>query len=108
MKNERGFTLTEVLVAITVLAIVLLSIASGFSFSARQNVRIREKNFATQKAIQMMEEMRGLISNTDNSTIGILDNYSDGTGYNYVLTTNMNVTNPADPTSGNAGLVFKR
>jgi len=109
MKNLRrraGFTLVEVVLAMTVFALVALSIAQAISFFSTQGTRTREKEFATQKVIQMMEELRSVVSG--NGSIAILDTYNDGLKHNPVLTTNLSVTDPADPSSGNgAGLLYR-
>jgi prepilin-type N-terminal cleavage/methylation domain-containing protein len=104
-RRRGGFSLVEVLITMTLLAIVMLAISKSFLFLNTQQVRIQDQAFAVQKAIQMMEELRGLIAN---DTIGVLDDYDDGAAYKNVLSTKLDVTDPADPVSGNASLRYKR
>ncbi len=102
-RRSRGFSLVEVLIATTVLSIVALSIVYVQSFMSRQSVRIRERAFATEKAIQMMEELRSLVSGSEKIKINVLDDYDDGATYNAVLTTDRRITDPAHALSGNTG-----
>jgi prepilin-type N-terminal cleavage/methylation domain-containing protein len=102
MKIHRrggGFTLVEVVMAMVVFSLIALSVAQAIFFFSTQGSRSREKSLATQKAMQMLEELRGVVDQS--ASVSILDNYNDGINNNYVLTTNQGVTNPADPASGN-------
>lgn len=96
------------MIAMIVLALVMLSVARSFLFMNQRTVETQERAFAAQKAIQMMEELRGLISNTNSATIGILDDYDDGVTTSAILTTNKSVTSPADYLSGNPRGKFVR
>lgn len=107
-RSEGGYTLVELLIAVGILAIMTSSVMMARSFMAKQTVRTVQKAFATQKAIQMFEELRALVNGNEKLGVSILDNYSDGSLFNTVLTTNkMTDTsppgsgNPADPVSGN-------
>jgi prepilin-type N-terminal cleavage/methylation domain-containing protein len=103
--GRKGFSLTEVVIAMAILSVAALAAMSAFYFMGRQNIKGDERAIAAQKAIQMMEELRGLISNDQ---VGILDEYDDGDVYNPVLTTISGVTDPLSPFSGNNGLKMSR
>jgi type II secretory pathway pseudopilin PulG len=110
--RAAGLSLAEVLISIALMALVILTVARGFFFASRQGVRTRDKAFAVQKCIQMMEELRGSISASDASSVGLLDAYDDGVfdpdvalapnDPRFVLTTRRDILEPADPLSGNA------
>ncbi len=99
--HQKGISLVEIIIAMTIMAMVMLSVARGFMFMNRATVQSKEKSFASQKAIQMMEELRGLIANKSDTSIGVLDDYDDGAVYNTILTTKREVTSAGDVLSGN-------
>jgi prepilin-type N-terminal cleavage/methylation domain-containing protein len=102
MKNQKGFSLTEVIIAMAILTIVSLSIMRIQAFMSVQSSRTNEKAFATQKVIQMMEELRSLVAGSETQNINVLDNYNNGTaGYSRILTTLQGITDPASKMSGN-------
>ncbi|HVP37992.1 MAG TPA: prepilin-type N-terminal cleavage/methylation domain-containing protein [Candidatus Saccharimonadales bacterium] len=100
-RDARGFTMVEVLVASTVLSIVLLAAVTYQVNSMHANTKIKDRAFATQKAIQMMEELRGYVNGGAETNIDVLDGYDDGAVFNTILTTDKKVTDAADPLSGN-------
>lgn len=108
LKKNAGLSLVEVLIAATILALTMMSLGRWFMMMNQQTLQIKQKAFASQKAVQMMEELRGLISDSSNSSIGVLDDYDDGANYSYILTTKREVTSPGDAVSNNARMVYKR
>ena len=60
MKKINGFTLIEVMIAILILGFMLLAIMNLQYFIGRQSIKIKDQTFATQKVIQMIEELRAL------------------------------------------------
>jgi len=104
-RAQRGFSLVEVVLGMAILAIVMLAVTRGFIFTNQRSVETDEKAFASQKCIQMMEELRGLVTNNN---INMLDNYDDGSSYNPILSTKQEVTSPGDLVSGNANLRYVR
>lgn len=106
VRGRAGFTLVEVLLALVVFAMVSLSIARAIVFFSRQGTQTRRKAFAAEKAAQMLEELRSVV--TANGNVAVLDNYNDGTSKNPVLTTNLSVSNAADASSGNGSGQFYR
>jgi len=105
-----GFTLIEALFAMTTLAIVALAIWRGIASLQQNSLALKDKAFASQKAIQIMEELRGVIGNStaNSGQAGILDNYDNGSATSAILTTRAEVTDPADPVSGNGNRKFLR
>jgi prepilin-type N-terminal cleavage/methylation domain-containing protein len=99
--NERGMTLVEALVALAIAGVIV-----GFS-SVMVSTLLRgtgdnvNKQFATQKAISMLEELRALIQTQNTTTAAVLDDYDDGTTNQPLLTTQRAITDPADRASGN-------
>ena len=102
MKNfQKGFTLLEAMLAVSILAIVSMSIVYIQNYMSKQSVMIKEKAFATEKAIQIMEELRSLVAGSEKEQVDVLDNYDDGSTYNTVLTSNKLITDAGNPLSGN-------
>ncbi len=114
MKMRRrawGLTLTEIVVAVAVMAIVSLSASYLVIFLAKQSNRSNEREFAAQKASQMMEELRAFVERldqTNSSSINGLDAFDDGNRYNFLLTTDKAITDPGDPLSGNPQKKYQR
>ncbi|HAM39357.1 MAG TPA: hypothetical protein DCP53_08210 [Elusimicrobia bacterium] len=96
-----GFTLVEMILTIVILSIVVLSLTKIQYFMSTNSLRIKEKSFATQKVIQMMEELRSLVAGAEKSQISLLDDYDDGIKYSPVLTSDKSVTDPQSPSSNN-------
>src|ERR1035438_4604452 len=106
--NQGGYNLVELMIAVGILATLASSVLMARFLMGKQTVRITDKSYATQKAIQMFEELKALVNGNEKAGVNVLDQYSDGTKFNTVLTTDKNVDvipptvpNPADPLSGN-------
>jgi len=100
-RSHKGMTLLEAVLAVSIIAIVSMSIVYIQTFMSRQSVRIKDKAFATEKAIQIMEELRSLVAGSEKEQVDVLDNYNDGSTYSEVLTSNKAVTDGGSPLSGN-------
>ncbi len=109
-KVPPGFSLIEVVIAMLVFSIVVLAIVQGITTLARQSQSVRNRTFAAEKVMQMLAELRSVAtaSGSGLQSLANLDNYDDGSTFNFVLTTHKDVTSPADATSGNGALKFKR
>jgi type II secretory pathway pseudopilin PulG len=94
-------SLVEVLVALAILAIIITFSTTMISTALRGTQDNINKQFATQKAVSMLEELRALVQTDSGATAVVLDDYDDGTINQTILTTRDGVTNPADPASGN-------
>jgi prepilin-type N-terminal cleavage/methylation domain-containing protein len=106
--NQQGYNLVELMIAVAILAALASSVILARSFMAKQTVITSDKSYATEKAIQMFEELKALVNGQEKAGVNVLDNYSDGSLYNKVLTTDKTVDitpvgsgNPGDPLSGN-------
>lgn len=100
-KNERGMSLAEVLVALGVLSIIVFFSSTMASRLARGTQDNLNKQFATQKAISMLEELRALVQTESGATTVVLDDYDDGATNQVLLTTRTDITDPAHVVSGN-------
>jgi Tfp pilus assembly protein PilE len=101
--NQSGYTLVELAIAALILAALASTVIMARSFMAKTTEKNAEKAFATQKAVQMVEELRSLVNGGEGG-VTILDNYGDGTQYNKMLTTDKSVTVASDPLSGNKAM----
>ena len=99
--SERGMTLAEAIVAIAIVATIVTSSASLISSAMQQTRNNLNRQFATQKAMSMLEELRALIQTQNGTTTVVLDDYDDGTTNQPVLTTQRTITDPAHPLSAN-------
>jgi prepilin-type N-terminal cleavage/methylation domain-containing protein len=88
---ERGFSLVEVLVAMTILAVALTSLAQLFAMSTRANASSRTTTYASLLAQQKMEQLRGLTYGFDNLGLPLTDTVS-------------NVTSVPEQATGGTGL----
>jgi len=87
-ENNKGFSLVELLVAITVLVIVAVPLLHSFVSAARTNAKARKKMEATTVAENVMEQIKGtslsdlLNTSSAGGTVRTEKN-SDGTYYAY-------------------------
>lgn len=108
-KSEQGYSLIEVLIVMAVLVVVTQAFTVFLSFVATNTTQFRRQTFATNKAVEMLEELRSLI-NDDVASVQVLDAYSDSidasANYNpmtrYTLTTKRDVTHPGGNTANDA------
>src|ERR1044072_9818054 len=59
-RNEAGFTLMETAIAMVLLAIAGLGVASVFFFAAKNNVSARDRELSMAVAQQSMEQLRNV------------------------------------------------
>jgi len=100
-KHERGMTLAEALAAIAIVGIIIAFSTTMVTTALRRTQDNLNKQFATQKAISMLEELRALVQTESGATEVVLDDFDDGTTNQMLLTTQDGITDPAHPTSGN-------
>ncbi len=99
--KQRGMSLAEVLVAMGIVAVIVAFSTTMIGTALRGTQDNVNKQFATQKAVSMLEELRALIQTESGSAVVLLDDYDNGTTNETRLTTRTEVTDPADPSSGN-------
>jgi hypothetical protein len=100
LRDQRGMTFVEVLVAMLLTTFVLFACLSFTTTGFRSSDHNRDKQFATQKAISMIEEMKAVVQTQGNSA-WMLDAFDDGNAYKTVLTADPSITDPAASISGN-------
>lgn len=108
--KRTGATLIEIAIAAGVIGIMVLGFALFQTATVKANQRERDRAFAQQKCMQMMEELKAKVAGDANAA---LDDYGQAdTTYSFVLTTDTTVTIPSSPLSDNvvekAGYRFVR
>lgn len=99
---QRGQSTIEVLLTVAILAVVVQSAVLVLRMASKSNVADRDRALATEKALQMLEELRARVSANQDAEVGVLDDYNDGNGpapsfvpiYKYTLTTKREITHP--------------
>lgn len=99
--TERGMTLAETLMALAIVGITIVFSAQMLSSATRRTQDNMHRQFATQKAVSMLEELRSLIQTQSGPGAQVLDDYDDGVTSQALLTTQREITDPATPASGN-------
>lgn len=100
--GQGGQSTVEVLIAAAVLAVAVQASVLVIRTAARLNVSNRDRAFATEKAIQMLEELRSQVLDEVAEVSVLEQNYADGRGpgpdfrpnYKFTLTTKEDVTGP--------------
>jgi prepilin-type N-terminal cleavage/methylation domain-containing protein len=105
--NQAGFTILEVMVASSILSMAILGGVSLQSSLMTNTRKSNDKAFASEKVLQMFEEIRSHTEGNQEDFDSSLASYSDGANYNLVLSTDRFASNPADPISKNRQLEGK-
>jgi prepilin-type N-terminal cleavage/methylation domain-containing protein len=105
MQSQKGMSLIEVLIALLLSSIVVLAAVTFISTSFTNTTRNKDKDFATQKAIAMLEELKAILEDQKNDA-SLLDAYDDGPLKVYPESESADLTirdvvSPLDPPSGN-------
>ncbi|HWW60138.1 MAG TPA: type II secretion system protein, partial [Thermoanaerobaculia bacterium] len=100
-RAQRGMTLVEAIVSIAIVGMIIAFSTTLLTTAYRGTQDNENKQFATQKAVSMLEEMRALIQVAEGANASVLDDYDDGVTNQSILTTERGVTDPADARSGN-------
>ena len=102
-RRQRGMTLLEMLFAVALLGASMMAAAYFVSAATHTTKHNKDKDFATQKAISILEEMKSVVEiNNGGQDVTLLDDYDDGITYSPVLTIETGITDPTHPTSGNS------
>ncbi len=100
-KGDSGVSLAEMLISLFLLSTTLIMIANYVGLSFTTTKSNKEKDFATQKAIQIVNELRAYVESGSETPASMLDNFDDGETFNTILTTQRGVVDPDDPLSKN-------
>lgn len=103
-RGDHGVSLAEMLISLFLLTATLLMVVHYIGVSFTTTKANKEKDFATQKAIQIVNELRAYVQGGGETHADMLDNYDDGIVSLPVLTTQEGVTDPADALSENLAL----
>jgi prepilin-type N-terminal cleavage/methylation domain-containing protein len=110
--NQKGMSLPEVLVAIGIVAVMVFATMTVISTALQSTHNNADKQFATQKAISILEELKALVQTDSGGAVSVLDDFDDGITTKPLLTiqnsmqppppaTPITLTLPSDPISGN-------
>ena len=100
--RRSGFSLLEVLVAAIVLATVMFSMAAFQMATMKVSSKEKDRAFATQKAVQMMEEILAYQITTGTASTENVDSLAQSANeYSFKLTIDPQVTSPTMAISGN-------
>ena len=92
-RNERGMTLIEVLVALSILAIALLALAPLFTISVKTNASAHQLTNANTLAREKLEELSGYPRNDPRLTIADGSNAAAPAGVTIAGTTLIDTAN---------------
>ncbi|MDH3284106.1 MAG: type II secretion system GspH family protein [Acidobacteriota bacterium] len=101
MRQQQGFSLAETLVAMFIVSLAMMAAAIFVSSSFHGVKHNSDKDFAVQKAISILDEMKAVGESALGAGASVLDDYDDGITTETVLTIDDAVTDPADPRSSN-------
>ena len=104
--RQSGMSLIEVLAGLAIVSVMVLGTVTVMSNAHHLTRMTSNKQFATEKAISMLEELKSLVQTNQGSTIVDLDSYDDGIINKTLLTTEGQLANPQtvkpdDTISGN-------
>lgn len=104
MKNQqKGMTLAELMLGVAILATLIFATMNVTTAITRSTKTNMDRQFATQKAISMLEELKALVQVNTGASITVIDDYNDAGAFRSRLTTlggDPN-SNPGDALSGN-------
>src|SRR5207249_2452607 len=81
----RGFSLVELLIAGSVIAVISMGGAAYVGRAAQGADMARERLFARQKALSMLSELRGYVEGGVGEVAADLDGFDDGVTQNATL-----------------------
>lgn len=86
LKNNKGFTLVELVVSIAILGIIITPLSSLFISTIKNNVRAEDKLIANQLAQEYMEQAMADILKTIESTGGTYTKTESNSGMDITIT----------------------
>ncbi|MCI0445895.1 prepilin-type N-terminal cleavage/methylation domain-containing protein, partial [bacterium] len=100
--NQKGMTLVEVLVSLLLVSVIIFATVTFITGAFRSTAHNQEKEFATQKAISILDELKSFVE--DKQGVGsLLDDFNEPTD-SPVLTIQDGAV-PDDPVSSNMAYV---
>ena len=100
--KQRGMTLAELMLAVAILATLIFATMNVTTAITRSTKTNMDRQFATQKAISMLEELKALVQVNTGTSITVIDDYNDAGAFRNRLTTLGDANaNPGDALSGN-------
>ena len=104
--RQSGMSLIEVLAGLAIVSVMVLGTVTVMSNAYHLTKMTSNKQFATEKAISMIEELKSLVQTNQGSQIVDLDSYDDGIINKTLLTTEGQLATPQtvkpdDTISGN-------
>jgi prepilin-type N-terminal cleavage/methylation domain-containing protein len=101
-RSQRGFTLAEVMMASAMIGVLIFATVTMTSTGLKLTKTNMDRQFATQKAISMIEEMKALVQVNTGANITVIDGLDDDVHYEPRLTTTgLKTAPPTDTVSGN-------
>lgn len=85
--GERGFSIIEVMISAGILAIVSAAALLFLTTEWKHESMNRDRQFAHDRAQSILEELRAFAEVGENQDAATLDQYDDGTGFSYTLST---------------------
>ncbi|HEX9983105.1 MAG TPA: prepilin-type N-terminal cleavage/methylation domain-containing protein [Thermoanaerobaculia bacterium] len=98
---QYGLTLVETLVALSIVGVIIVFSLQMMTTAHRGTQDNINKQFATQKAMSMLEELKSVVQTDNGEDSTLLDNYDNGVTNVTSLTTQRDITDPGAPASGN-------
>jgi type II secretory pathway pseudopilin PulG len=101
--KQSGVSLVELLVGVAILGMLIYATMNVTTAVTRNTKTNMDRQFATQKAISMLEELKALVQVNTGTSITVIDDYNDAGAFRLRLTTlggDPN-SNPGDELSGN-------
>lgn len=96
--NQKGMTLIEVLMSLLLVSLIVFATVTFISAAYRSTAHNQEKEFATQKAISILDELKSFVENKQGAG-ALLDDFNESSD-SPVLTTQQ-LAAPDDPVSSN-------
>lgn len=97
-KPQKGFSVVEVMIATTILAISVASVSTLQSQVYKSVHRTSDRAFAAQKATQMFEELRSFVQSNQEEPLKSLQDYFSNGANEYVPTLTIEKRpDPSDP-----------
>jgi hypothetical protein len=103
--RQHGLSFAEVLMSIAIIGVLIYGVVTVTSTGLQHSKTNTDRQFAIQKALSMLEELKALVQVSQGGAITVLDNFNDQNLFRDRLTTVGAIADPADEDiSGNTRL----